>query len=366
MKRNFIHDTFDFFTREKFYTVLLLLTLVILGYDRWNSRGTEATPQQESQQVQQFRKAEEKLQEKLNNGEKIKEYFRKKPWVEKLLAVASFVVTGCICVGLIFDMIFLFNPTARRRFSKPPPVSHVHWKFSMLLKVIILFFASNIVISVAFLIIQRLFKFHIPDQIYPIIHTTVVEIVTLAFILRIVHQEKGTARDLGLRMPPKSYLGKEIAVGWGAYAAVLPVFLGLLFFLIAIASIFKYEPPAHPLVNVFLEEQKQSIWITVYSVFLGTVLGPILEEIFFRGFCYPILKRRYGIFLAMLMTSGFFALIHNNSFAFWPIFVLGMGLNYLYEKRGSLIASIAMHITHNTVFISYFFLAKHFVLKEGS
>jgi membrane protease YdiL (CAAX protease family) len=38
--------------------------------------------------------------------------------------------------------------------------------------------------------------------------------------------------------------------------------------------------------------------------------------------------------------------------------VLGLGLGYLYEKRGTLLPSIVLHIIHNGVFIAYFFLAK--------
>ena len=66
----------------------------------------------------------------------------------------------------------------------------------------------------------------------------------------------------------------------------------------------------------------------------------------------------------MFLSASFFALIHNNTFAFWPIFILGMGLVYLFEKRGSLIAPIVLHITHNIVFISYFFLAKRVIGLE--
>ena len=101
-----------------------------------------------------------------------------------------------------------------------------------------------------------------------------------------------------------------------------------------------------------------------YSLFLAALFGPIFEEIFFRGFCYPILKRRIGVPLSMVTTAAFFALIHENSFAFLTIFVLGLGLVYLYEKRGSLVAPLTMHITHNVVFLSYFFFTKEILKRE--
>ena len=68
----------------------------------------------------------------------------------------------------------------------------------------------------------------------------------------------------------------------------------------------------------------------------------------------------------MVLSSVFFAVIHYNQFAFLPIFILGLSLAYLYEKRGSLLAPIALHIIHNTIFIGYFFLAKQIVLPGGA
>ena len=69
---------------------------------------------------------------------------------------------------------------------------------------------------------------------------------------------------------------------------------------------------------------------------------------------------------AMILTAFFFALIHQNLFAFFPIFILGLCLCYLYEKRGTLVPSIVLHLTHNLVFITYFFLAKKVLFGHGS
>ena len=105
--------------------------------------------------------------------------------------------------------------------------------------------------------------------------------------------------------------------------------------------------------------------MVLYSIFLATFLGPVFEEIFFRGFCYPILKKQFGIKTAMVLTAVFFALIHENTFSFWPIFLLGLALVYLFEKRGSLLAPMALHIVHNSLFIAYFFFAKNLIFRES-
>ena len=118
--------------------------------------------------------------------------------------------------------------------------------------------------------------------------------------------------------------------------------------------------------EIFLEEEKRAPVLVLYSLFLAGIVGPIVEEIFFRGFFYPILKQKWGIAWAMVITSSAFAFIHQNQFAFWPIFLLGMALAYLYEKRRNIIAPITLHVVHNSLFLAYFFLAKQIILNSGS
>jgi len=164
----------------------------------------------------------------------------------------------------------------------------------------------------------------------------------------------GDWQDLGFRGVS---LWKDLGVGLAGYLAVLPLFTLVLAALVVLAQLFAYEPPPHPLVEVFLEEER-SPGLVAYSIFLACVAGPFLEEIFFRGFCYPAFKKRWGSGWALVVSASFFGAIHQNVFAFWPIFVLGLVLGYLYEKRGTLVPSIALHIVHNSIFIAYFFLAK--------
>ncbi|TMR69787.1 CPBP family intramembrane glutamic endopeptidase, partial [Streptococcus pseudopneumoniae] len=143
------------------------------------------------------------------------------------------------------------------------------------------------------------------------------------------------------------------------------LFFGTLICLILLAEILTYEPEPHPLVGIFLEEEKRSQWLVFYPIFLAAILGPFCEEIFFRGFCYPIFRKKWGVGWGMVLSSLLFALIHYNDFAFLPIFILGMGLAFIYEKRKCLIASITLHVVHNSLFIAYFFTAKQLLFYES-
>ena len=154
-------------------------------------------------------------------------------------------------------------------------------------------------------------------------------------------------------------------IGWTGYLGVLPIFALVLAVLLFLANLVRYEPPPHPLVNVFIEEEKRLPFLVAFSAFLGAVIGPVFEEVFFRGFCYPILKGKVGKVWAMVISAAFFASIHHTGFVFWPIFVLGLALAYLYESRRSLLAPITLHVTHNTLFISYFFLVKQMISSSA-
>ena len=197
-----------------------------------------------------------------------------------------------------------------------------------------------------------------------LLHTFIMDFLSFAFVLHVVRNEGGDRRDIGFQVPSGS-VPSELMVGWGAYAAILPLFMVSLLALVALAQLFHYEPEAHPLVNIFLEEEHRSPFLISFSIFLAVAFGPVFEEIFFRGFCYQILKRHWGMFPAMISSAVLFALIHANLFAFWPIFILGLALAWIFEKRGSLLPGIILHVTHNAVFITYFFLAKKLVQQAA-
>jgi hypothetical protein len=199
------------------------------------------------------------------------------------------------------------------------------------------------------------------QNFFMLFHTTLNDLAAFGFIVYFVTRKYGgQLKDVGI-----NFIGwaKDIRIGIVGYLATLPLFLAVLFVLVLISSLASYEPPPHPLVEVFIEE-KENPWLVGYSIFLACVIGPFLEEVFFRGFFYPLVRKVWGVRLALIVTAAFFAFIHRSLFAFWPIFVLGLVLTYLYEKRGTLIPCVTMHVVHNTLFIGYFFVVKKVFLDE--
>jgi membrane protease YdiL (CAAX protease family) len=84
-------------------------------------------------------------------------------------------------------------------------------------------------------------------------------------------------------------------------------------------------------------------------------LGPLAEELFFRGFLYNALQRWMAPLLAVAIQAAVFALIHYQSpYAevrdLVVVFFLGIVLVGIYEWRRTLWAPIALHSLHNLLF----------------
>ncbi len=88
------------------------------------------------------------------------------------------------------------------------------------------------------------------------------------------------------------------------------------------------------------------------AAFLVTVIAPVAEEIFFRGFLFTTL-RRFGLWPAVLVTGLIFGAIHLGSapdVLYLPILaIFGSVLCLLYWKTRSLYPCIALHAINNCI-----------------
>ncbi len=87
----------------------------------------------------------------------------------------------------------------------------------------------------------------------------------------------------------------------------------------------------------------------VWFFFVGAVLAPLVEEIFFRGFLFQGLRARYGWISGMLLSSGIFAIAHLDPVSLIPTFILGNLLAYLYHRSNSVWPGVILHMTVNTL-----------------
>lgn len=86
------------------------------------------------------------------------------------------------------------------------------------------------------------------------------------------------------------------------------------------------------------------------------VSAPVIEEFLFRGILQNMLKQYVSRKSAIVIASFFFAFIHlspaqglGNISLFFSLFTFGCFLGFVYERQGSLLASIALHTTFNAI-----------------
>jgi hypothetical protein len=88
----------------------------------------------------------------------------------------------------------------------------------------------------------------------------------------------------------------------------------------------------------------------------GLLVAPLMEELFFRGFLYPVLARRLGIAISVVLTGLGFGLIHASQLgkAWAPVlivFLVGVVLTVVRAATKSVAAGVLVHFAYNgTIF----------------
>jgi hypothetical protein len=103
--------------------------------------------------------------------------------------------------------------------------------------------------------------------------------------------------------------------------------------------------------------------ILLVGIFAST-LGPVCEELAFRGFLLPLVARSLGPFAATLIAALPFAVLHGPQYSWsWQhvllIALAGMAFGWMRLRSRSTLAATLMHAGYNfTFFSAYLFQAK--------
>lgn len=88
----------------------------------------------------------------------------------------------------------------------------------------------------------------------------------------------------------------------------------------------------------------QSGWIGILFI---TIVGPIVEELLFRGAITKELLRQYSPVKAIVISALIFGIIHGNPIQTVNAFLMGLMFAWLYYKTGSIMPGIVLHILNN-------------------
>lgn len=291
--------------------------------------------------------------------------------VEKILSrdmrlkfISAFLGIGILTVlalGLFLDLVIFFlkreggvliYPTIKH---SPPG-----WGLWDVCKVVILIvLVGHIIVIIESILIRFYPVLMRHNNLISIINASLTDIFLFFFVIYFGTRAYGE-RISALGFSARNFL-KNCAYGIAGYVATVPVLVLTLLLIMWCVMLFKYEPPIQPVIKIFFEEEKRSI--ILYLSFFVSIAGPIAEELFFRGFFYQAAKKRIGVFNALMLTSVLFAVLHTNLTGFVPIMILGLLLTYLFEKTGTLVAPVCVHILHNSFMLGFTFLFKQILTR---
>ena len=105
--------------------------------------------------------------------------------------------------------------------------------------------------------------------------------------------------------------------------------------------------PKHLPIDRFFANSREAMIMSIFAV----TFAPFMEELFFRGFLYPVLARRLGVGGGIFLTSAAFAILHGAqlkySWAVLIIFLVGVALTTVRAITKSVAASFLVHVGYN-------------------
>jgi len=117
---------------------------------------------------------------------------------------------------------------------------------------------------------------------------------------------------------------------------------------VGVTSLLKISPP-----SFVTETVKKAVFTPVVYIAL-VVMGPIFEEVLFRGFLFEGIRRsRLGSIGSVLITSLLWTIIHTQYDAYFMsvLFALGILLGMARLKTGSVYLTILLHSVNNLLAI---------------
>ena len=185
----------------------------------------------------------------------------------------------------------------------------------------------------------------------------VIEIIVIVFVL-ISAKKHFQAGLKGFGLRAEGIFG-DIAAAAAYFFAVWPLVMGAIFLVIKIGTILEgpdFQMQQNEGLAVILENDQLSLRLLM--IFFAAIVTPIFEELIFRGLLQSYLRNiGYSPWRTIFIASIIFSVLHP-----WmhlpALLILSVCMGYAYEKSGSLLCSIFIHMFFNSATIAFALLGK--------
>ena len=149
----------------------------------------------------------------------------------------------------------------------------------------------------------------------------------------------------GLRKRSKKYI--IIITMAGMFVAYIAVFIGSIISSFLLSTGEPKKENLQEIVQTLMTNDDISLKIAI--ALSAIIFAPLIEEVIFRGYLYPVIKRFSHPIFSCVITSLLFAVIHSNLEGLIPLFLLAIVLTIFYEISKSIWVPILMHACFNGV-----------------
>lgn len=133
-------------------------------------------------------------------------------------------------------------------------------------------------------------------------------------------------------------------------ATIAPILIGGMAFNFAISYLLSLIPFPQSWIDSYEASSSQVLGSAGIAMWIAVVImAPLVEELTFRGFVYSRLKSGMAKWIAVIITSLVFGIVHGT--IIWAIytFVFSLCLICILERTGSLWGCILFHMAFNLV-----------------
>jgi hypothetical protein len=151
-----------------------------------------------------------------------------------------------------------------------------------------------------------------------------------------------TMKDFGLNKVKQGKLWKSVGLGFLIYYIVSSM-------IIQFKYSYQVQIPGYGEQESHIPLFGESMSGLVIGGLIIILVAPLVEELVFRGYIYQILKKRFDVVWGSVFAALIFSLFHLEFQVILPIFILGLVMNWIFERTQSLWAPIAFHMVNNAL-----------------
>ena len=216
---------------------------------------------------------------------------------------------------------------------------------------IITFYAAQFIVAVPMLIILGSDTLKIP--LIATIFSVLVYSLSFIFLLFTLKHIKPLKNSV-----TRNELGFKDLVTFSDIGLAIVGFFGYLVFSAILTALFSVFPWFN------LTENQPLLYSTlisplnkVFAAIALVVVGPILEEVIYRGLIYGKLRKKHSLITSILIVSILFGFLHGQWNVGVDVFALSVVACLMRETTGTIYAGIILHILKNTIAFYFLFMA---------